>query len=574
MTQQAPAPPVHWAMRRWLVSMAVLTVQGSGVNAAASIQSTGALFRIEGHKPQRVIIACGEEIDHRYPLKTKMGRALAGVDRVLTPGQIGQLLRCTSRLAPEAIIPHPGQRMYPDGGVMSSMRQTLFPMSGVCASVLGGLGVAGEVPQRPQDVDQVMAEASPQRLRATIDRLVSFGTRHTLSDTESNERGIGAARRWLRDQLQAVADESGRDDITVELMRHEQPSRRKGRDPIGIVNVVMTIPGLMPESAQRRFVVLGHYDSRAGRGSDTTSDAPGANDDGSGTALVLELARVFAARRCEATVVFLMTAGEEQGLYGARWYARTARDNGWDIRAALSNDIVGDPTGPGGRNDRNRVRVFSEALPRDPTEQEIRRIRMVGRENDSTSRQLARYIADIAERHDTAVKPWLIYRGDRFLRGGDHSAFNDQGYAAVRFTEVRENYDRQHRDVILSDGKPYGDVAEYVDEHYLADVTRLNGAVLFSLANAPSAPTRARLLTSGLRNDTTLRWAPNPEPDIAGYEVLYRDTTSPRWEHVIDVGDVTEHTVDLSKDNWFFGVRAYDNDGHRSLVSFPSAGRE
>lgn len=436
-----------------------------------------------------------------------------------------------------------------------------------------GAGAIGAPPDRPTGVEEIIAAVSAEELRATIDVLESFGTRHTLSETESDERGIGAARRWLRDELQKIADDSGRSDIAVELMTHVQPPTQRVPQETEIVNVVMTIPGTSDAARNNYFVVLGHYDSRAAGTNDGEADAPGANDDGSGTALVLELARVFAqpGNECEATTVFLMTAGEEQGLLGAHWFARHATDNNWNIVAALSNDIVGDPSNPDGSVDAERIRIFSEAIPRSATAEQMARIRSLGMENDSPSRQLARYVKDIAERHETAVQPWIIYRTDRFLRGGDHTAFNEQGFAAVRFSEVEEQYDRQHQDIIIRDGKPYGDVAEFVDPDYLADVTALNGAALYSLANAPSAPANARLITAGLRNDTTLRWEASPQLDVAGYEVVYRDTTAPLWEHVIDVGNVTEFTLDLSKDNYFFGVRAYDAAGHRSLVSFPAA---
>ena len=441
-------------------------------------------------------------------------------------------------------------------------------------SVMYAVATLGAAPPVAEDVRGVIDAVSPQRLRQTIDRLDAFGTRHTLSDTESNERGIGAARRWLGEQLQAIADASGRDDIKVELMRHLQEAGRRNPVAVEVVNPVMFTPGTMPQAKDRMFVVLGHYDSRAGRGNDAEIDAPGANDDGSGTAAVLELARVFSTRPCEATTVFLMTAGEEQGLYGATWFARTASDEGWRIDAALSNDIMGDPSGPGGLMARDLVRVFSEGIPRNLDQVAIGRIRSLSMENDSPSRQLARYIHEIARAYDTPVKPWLIYRPDRFLRGGDHSPFNERGYAAVRFTEVHESYDRQHQDVRMLDGERYGDVAKFVDEAYLADVTRLNGAVLFALANAPAAPANARIITAGLTNDTTLRWDGSPEPDVAGYEIVIRDTAAPLWGLVVDAGDVTEFTIDRSKDNWFFGIRAYDRDGHRSTVSFPVAARE
>ncbi len=423
-------------------------------------------------------------------------------------------------------------------------------------------------------IEQVITAVSPENLRDTIDRLAAFGTRHTLSDTTSDDRGIGAARRWLRDQLQEIADSSGRDDITVQLMRHTQPPSRRIPDETEIVNVVMIIPGVMPEATDRMYVVLGHYDSRNGDGMDAEGDAPGADDDGSGTAAVLELARVFSGRPCDSTTVFLMTAGEEQGLYGATWFAKTAVEKGWNIQAALSNDIIGDPSGPNGREDRERVRVFSQSIPRNADDRALRRISMLGAENDSPSRQLARYIRDIAQRYDTAVKPWLINRTDRFLRGGDHTSFNNAGFAAVRFSEVYETYDRQHQNIRDVDGRRYGDVPRFVDADYLADVARLNGAALYSLANAPSTPKNVRLITSRLANDTTIRWDSSPEPDVGGYEVVYRDTTSHLWQHVIDVGNTNEYTIDLSKDNWFFGARAYDSDGHRSPVQFAGAGRE
>jgi hypothetical protein len=324
--------------------------------------------------------------------------------------------------------------------------------------------------------------------------------------------------------------------------------------------------------------VLGHYDSRNGRGNDARNDAPGANDDGSGTALVVELARVFAAAKSkpDCTVVFLLTAGEEQGLWGAQWYARTAMENDWRIDAALSNDIVGDSLDRHGKPDRSRIRIFSEGLPSTALAdaRATQRIRSLGSESDSPSRQLARYIDDIARRHATAVKPWLIFRPDRFLRGGDHSAFNECNFAAIRFTEIEENFDRQHQNVTEKDGKPYGDVAEFVDEQYLAGVAALNGTALWSLANAPAAPTNASMTTAGLTHDTTIRWEASPEPDVAGYEIVWRDTTSPTWDNVIDAGNVTTLTVDRSKDNYFFGVRAYDADGHRSLVTICGAGRE
>lgn len=315
---------------------------------------------------------------------------------------------------------------------------------------------------------------------------------------------------------------------------------------------------------------------------DPECDAPGANDDGSGTAAVMEAARVLAGQRLDATLVFLCTAGEEQGLIGAKYHADQAAARGEHIAAVLNNDIVGDPRGPGGdpaTAARDRIRLFSEGLPRNPSATDLAKIRSLAAESDSPSRELARFIAEVANSEGTAVRPMLVFRLDRFLRGGDHSAFNDAGFAAVRFCEVHEDYKRQHQNVRQEpgpDGKPVrmGDLPEFVDEEYLAEVTRLNVTALVHLANAPSPPADARVITAQLSYDTTLRWSASPEPDVAGYEVVWRDTTSPTWQGVQDVGNATEATINQSKDNCFFGVRAYDKDGFRSPVAFPAAARE
>ncbi|MEZ6318463.1 MAG: M28 family metallopeptidase [Phycisphaerales bacterium] len=335
----------------------------------------------------------------------------------------------------------------------------------------------------------------------------------------------------------------------------------------------------MPEARGRLYYVIGHYDSRASDPNDATTDAPGANDDGSGTAVCLELASVLARERLDSTVVLMTTAGEEQGLLGARRHAAAAAQAGLDVRGVLSNDIVGDPTGPGGRSARHLVRLYSEGLSAQLASDErsllaLRTVRSLSAEGDGPSRQLARTIADVAGKHDLPVKPWVMHRPDRFLRGGDHTGFNEAGFAAVRLVEVYENYDHQHQDPRTEGGVVYGDLPEYVDAGYLADVARLNAAAIVHLANAPSVPADARIIVADLTNDTTLRWSASPEPDVAGYEVVWRDTASATWDHAKDVGNVTEATIDLSKDNWFFGVRAYDRDGYRSPVAFPIAARE
>jgi len=429
----------------------------------------------------------------------------------------------------------------------------------------------------PQDVpelpEKIFAEITAESVMEHVEGLAFFGTRHTLSDVESDERGIGAARRWILSELERF-DEEGRLDISLDA--HEQALRNGST--ADVVNVMAVLPGVMEGASRRHYYVVGHFDSRAGSGMDTLADAPGANDDGSGTAVVMELARVLADEELDSTVVFLATAGEEQGLWGATKHVEAALEGGLDIRAALNNDIVGDPTGPPyadgtPREARDRIRVFSEGLPAGLEDREARRVRRMSTENDGASRQLARFVLQVAQRHDLAVQPQLVYRPDRFMRGGDQTPFNEHGIAAVRFTEVYENYDRQHQDVRAEDGVQYGDLPEFVDGEYLADVARLNAAALIHLANAPSIPANARIDLSGLGNDTTLTWKASPEPDVAGYEVVWRETSSPTWTHVQDVGRDLEVTLELSVDNWFFGVRAYDTQGYRSPVALPGVGR-
>lgn len=434
----------------------------------------------------------------------------------------------------------------------------------------------------PADVvDRLREGVSGERLLADVQTLADFETRHTLSDTESDERGIGAARRWLKTEFERIAVEAGRDDVVVEFDTHlvQADGRRIGRD-VDVVNVMCTIPGSMPDARGRLYYVIAHYDSRASDVNDAEIDSPGANDDASGTAACLELARLLMRERLDATVVLMPVAGEEQGLFGARKHAAAAVEAGLDVRAVLSNDVIGDPSGPGGRMAADRVRVFSEGLPltllAEPgrAERALRTMRSVASEGDSASRQVARFMAEVAEAHDLPVKPMLIYRPDRFLRGGDHTAFNEVGYPAVRLTEVYEDYDRQHQDVRNESGRQFGDLVKYIDAEYLAGVTLLNAVTLVHLANAPSGPGDARVIVAELTNDTTLRWEASPEPDVAGYEVVWRATDAGDWEHAEDVGNLTEATIDLSKDNWFFGVRAYDADGYRSPVAFPRPARE
>ena len=315
------------------------------------------------------------------------------------------------------------------------------------------------------------------------------------------------------------------------------------------------------------MLVTGHYDSRNSDMLDVKGDAPGANDDGSGTAVSLECARVLSKMKFPATIIFLTVAGEEQGLNGSQHFAKMAKEQGWDIEAVLNNDIVGGDKSA--EQDHSVVRVFSEGVPAAATEQDIRRIRGLGGESDPGSRQLARYIADVGRAYDAGVKPMLVFRLDRYLRGGDHYSFNQQGFAAVRFTEFREDFHHQHQNVRTENGIEYGDLPKFVDFDYVAHVARLNAATLASLASAPAPPANVHLLTKDLENDSTLTWENSPGGLAAGYEVLWRATTSPEWEHVEKVANVTRATLKLSKDNVIFAVRAVDAQGHRSLPVVP-----
>lgn len=441
----------------------------------------------------------------------------------------------------------------------------------------------GQTEPKPEgSAAKVVASVSADRCREAVDTLCSFGTRHTLSATDDPARGIGAARNWLKAQFEEIAATTdGR--MTVSLESFDVPkSPSIPRLPNGatVVNVVAVLQGTSEAAKARRYYVVGHYDTINAERLDATGDAPGANDDASGTAVVLECARVLAAHPLEATVVFLCTAAEEQGLVGAKLHAEAAAKRGDLVAGVLSNDIVGDPgvkyydMEKGWQSSRNHVRLFSEGLPRGSSAQELAEIRQLGKEGDSPSRQLARYILDIAQREALPVQPVPILRFDRFLRGGDHTAFNESGFSAVRFSVPAEDYSRQHQNVTQRDGKPYGDVPEFVDAGYVADVAKLNAAVLYHLANAPAAPAAVRMVTKQLETGTTLRWKANQEADVAGYEVMWRRTTSLKWEGSFDAGTTTEWTSEASKDNYFFGVRAYDKAGFRSPVTFAGAASE
>ena len=415
----------------------------------------------------------------------------------------------------------------------------------------------------------IVRSIDARNIETAIRKLVSFGTRNTLSDQTDPKRGIGAARDWLFLEFQKIAATSG-GRMTIEKQTFEQAKGDRIPLPTMITNVVATLKGTRPESVARTYVVSGHYDSMCGSAVDAKCDAPGANDDASGTAVVLEMARAMAPHQFDATIVFMAVAGEEQGLYGATYFAEQAKKKNVDIEAMFTNDIVGNSLGGNGVRDRNTVRVFSEGVPTDETAEEANVRRGVGGENDSASRQLARFIKETAERYVRGMRVMMVYRRDRYLRGGDHRPFLERRYPAVRFTETNEDYRHQHQNVRIENGIQYGDLPEFVDFRYAANVARINAAALATLALAPARPKGVGLVTARLTNDTDLRWEANKETDLAGYEIVWRDTTAPVWTNALFVGNVTSYTVKgMSKDNYFFGVRAVDRDGNRSPASFP-----
>lgn len=425
-------------------------------------------------------------------------------------------------------------------------------------------------PARDARLFQIVDAVSAARIERDIRTLVGFHTRNTLSDTTSATHGIGAARRWIKAQFDSISAACGGCLDVFYMKQLIQPGRRIPR-PVWVVDVVAVLRGT--SDSGRYLAITGHYDSRASDVLDDTVAAPGADDDASGTAAVLEAARVLSRHRFAASIAFGALAGEEQGLLGGRLMAQEAKTRGWRVEADFNNDIVGGTQGLDGRKNNSLVRVFSESPPSGTSLEELNRLRVFGGEVDGPSRQIARYVKRIADDYLPALRVMMIYRQDRFGRGGDHIAFNAAGFPAVRFTEPHENYRRQHQTVRVENGVFYGDVPDSVDFDYAARVTALNAAALAALAWAPAPPDSVRV-SGAVRASTTLRWSPVHAPELAGYKVYWRATTSPTWDHWRWVGDTTEAVLtDLVVDNAFFGVAAVNGRGDESPIVFPAPGR-
>jgi hypothetical protein len=458
------------------------------------------------------------------------------------------------------------------------------------ALVLALSAVAAQAQPVPAEALKAMlAEVSAARIEARIRKLVSFGTRHTLSDIASETRGIGAARRWITSELANCAKAAG-GRLQVEAQSFIEPAGNRVNQPTELVNVVATLPG-RGASKGRTLVVSGHYDSRNSDVMDSLGEAPGANDDASGTAAVMELACVMASHQFDATLVFMAVPGEEQGLLGAAQWAREARAAGTNVEAMITNDIIGSSRGDAGQYDPRRLRLFADGL--DPLvrlltqasanraasaadqkafaamQTELLPLLQAGANEDLPTHQLGRHLKAAAEAAMPGFTVQLIQRRDRYLRGGDHIPFLERGYAAVRISEPFENFAHQHQNPRTENGVVYGDLPEFVVFGYVADVTRANLAGLATLAWAPAPPRGVRLDASGLTNDSTLEWAASDDPEVAGYRVVWRDTDSATWQQSGDVGKVTRATLPVSKDNVVFGVQAVSKKGFASLASFP-----
>jgi hypothetical protein len=480
-------------------------------------------------------------------------------------------------------------------GILQVQRRHAIRMSlGVFASI-GFISALLAGQNSPAYVDPqikgALNEISAGQIQSDIEKLVSFQTRSTLSaqDTASiaQGRGIGAAREWIKSEFERYSRECT-GCLEVKTDSFTQPVGDRIPAPTQLTNVYAVLKGTNPEDAKRIVLVTGHYDSRNSNNDDSAGVAPGANDDASGTVVSLECARVLSKLKFPGTIIFLTVAGEEQGLYGSKHFAEFAKSQGWQIEAVLNNDIVGGDKSP--QQDAHTVRIFSEGIPSaviDPPERptsttlendivrrNVHRLRALAGESDSPSRELARYIADVSRTYSTEVVPLLIFRPDRYLRGGDHSSFNDEGFAAVRFTEYREDFDHQHQNVRTENGIEYGDLPKFVNFDYVANVARINAVTLAALASAPGPPKSVKLETKELVNDSTLHWDAPADGRAAGYEILWRATNAPDWEHSRHVGgNVTRTTVPVSKDNVIFAVQSVDEAGHRSLPVVPSPER-
>jgi len=426
--------------------------------------------------------------------------------------------------------------------------------------------------KKDKEIEQMVNEVSPDSLRSYINTLVAFGTRNTLSTQTDNKRGIGAARNWVLNKFNQFALQSnGRLSAFIDTTTL-QPDKKRIDTTVLLGNVVATLQGTDPDD-KRIFIISGHLDNMRTNVMDRANDAPGANDDGSGTSAVLECARIMGKHSFPATIIFVAVSGEEQGLLGAYYMANKAKKENRNIEAVLNNDIMGSNNS----NETNiinntKVRVFSEGLPAYELDKNAKMIRQLGLENDGKSRQLARYVKEIGERYVDNIDIVMVYRNDRFLRGGDHIPYVENGYAAVRITEMNENYTRQHQDVRKENDMQYGDLPEFIDYEYLKKNTAINLSNLANLAKAPATPEDVKIDVKKLGNTTYLYWKAPKTGKTKGYYILMRETTSAVWQKKIFT-EALEITLPYSKDNYFFAVQSVNEEGNESLPVVPAIGR-
>lgn len=431
---------------------------------------------------------------------------------------------------------------------------------------------AQSIINRDPAIEQMVKEISPDSLKLYIETMVSFGTRNTLSIQTDKRRGIGAARNYVLRKFNEYAQLSGGRLTAIIDTTTLQPDKRRIDTTLLLGNVVATLKGTDPND-DRIFIITGHLDNMRTNVMDRTGDAPGANDDASGTATVMECARIMSRRSFPATIIFMAVSGEEQGLLGSNFMATKSRNANVNIEAVLNNDIMGSNNS----NETNiinntQVRVFSEGMPAYELEKNAKSIRQLGLENDGRSRQLARYLKEIGERYIDNLEIKMIYRNDRFLRGGDHTPFVENGYAAIRITEMNENYTRQHQDVRKENGIQYGDLPEFIDYEYLRKNAGMNLSTLANLAKAPAMPEELKIDVKKLGNNSFLYWKKPKSGAVQGYYLLMRETTSPVWQKKFFTA-ATEITVPFSKDNYFFAVQSVNVTGNESLPVVPGIGR-
>ncbi len=413
----------------------------------------------------------------------------------------------------------------------------------------------------------IISETSAERIKADITTLAGFGTRHTLSDTVSDTRGIGAARRWIKSEFDKISDDcNGCLDVFYQKDLVKAAENRRITKDVWVVNVAAVQKGT--KYPNRYIIMSGDIDSRVSDPNNYTDDSPGANDNASGMAGAIEAARVLSKYKFENSIVYLGLSGEEQGLFGGKGFAKYAKENGWDIIGVLNNDMIGNIKGVNGVVSNRDFRIFSEPVPPTETERQRNARRFYGGEVDGISRQLARYVHKTTLEYMPEMNPMLIYRLDRFGRGGHHRPFNDVGFPGVRIMEAHENYTQQHQDIRMEDGIEYGDKLKFVNFEYAKKLTAVNAITMASLAWAPPSP-RSVSIGGIVEPSAKLKWS--KVDGAKGYKIYWRETTSPTWDHYKYVGDVTEHTLEgIVIDNYFFGVAAVGPDGHESVVVFPS----